>query len=226
MKWLFGKSPLMVEASSALPGRAQRMRVPDAHYVNGHPLRGPWPTGIMLAQFGMGCFWGAERAFWEQDGVYSTAVGYAGGYTPNATYQETCSGDTGHAEMVLVAYDPSVIDFEQLLKIFWESHDPTQGMRQGNDVGSQYRSAIYCYTGAQRAQADASRERFQSALAAKGYGEITTEMRGGRANDDTPEFFYAEEYHQQYLAKNPDGYCGLAGTGASCPMPTGAVVTP
>jgi peptide-methionine (S)-S-oxide reductase len=221
MKWLFGKSSAMVTASSALPGRTQSMRVPATHYVNGRPIKAPWPEGIALVQFGMGCFWGAEREFWEQDGVFSTAVGYAGGYTPNATYQEACSGETGHAEMVLVAYDPTRVSFEQLLKIFWESHDPTQGMRQGNDVGTQYRSAIYCYTSEQRAAVDASKARFQDALSAKGFGAITTEIRGGKPGDDTPEFFYAEEYHQQYLAKNPGGYCGLAGTGASCPLPTG-----
>jgi peptide-methionine (S)-S-oxide reductase len=221
MNWFFGKSPTMVSASSALPGRTQAMRVPTKHYVNGNAIVAPWPEGIAHAQFAMGCFWGAEREFWEQDGVYSTAVGYAGGFTPNPTYQETCTGQTGHTEVVLVAYDPSRIGYEQLLKVFWEAHDPTQGMRQGNDVGSQYRSAIYCYTPEQRAAADASRERFQQALAAKGYGAITTEVRGGLSNDATPDFFYAEEYHQQYLAKNPDGYCGLAGTGASCPLPTG-----
>jgi peptide-methionine (S)-S-oxide reductase len=221
MNWFFGKSPTMVSASSALPGRTQAMRVPTKHYVNGNAIVAPWPEGIALAQFAMGCFWGAEREFWEQDGVYSTAVGYAGGFTPNPTYQETCTGQTGHTEVVLVAYDPSRIGYEQLLKVFWEAHDPTQGMRQGNDIGSQYRSAIYCYTPEQRAAADASRERFQQALAAKGYGAITTEVRGGLSNDATPDFFYAEEYHQQYLAKNPDGYCGLAGTGASCPLPTG-----
>jgi peptide-methionine (S)-S-oxide reductase len=221
MNWFFGKSPTMVSASSALPGRTQAMRVPTKHYVNGNVIVAPWPEGIAHAQFAMGCFWGAEREFWEQDGVYSTAVGYAGGFTPNPTYQETCTGQTGHTEVVLVAYDPSRIGYEQLLKVFWEAHDPTQGMRQGNDVGSQYRSAIYCYTPEQRAAADASRERFQQALAAKGYGAITTEVRGGLSNDATPDFFYAEEYHQQYLAKNPDGYCGLAGTGASCPLPTG-----
>jgi peptide-methionine (S)-S-oxide reductase len=221
MKWLFGKSPSMVSASSALPGREQAMRVSATHAVNGHRIAAPWPEGIAIAQFAMGCFWGAEREFWEQAGVYSTAVGYAGGFTPNPTYQETCTGQTGHTEVVLVAYDPQKISFEQLLKLFWEAHDPTQGMRQGNDVGSQYRSALYCTTAEQRAAADASRERFQQALAAKGYGEITTEIRGGLSNDPTPTFFYAEEYHQQYLAKNPDGYCGLAGTGASCPLPTG-----
>jgi peptide-methionine (S)-S-oxide reductase len=224
MNWLFGKPQSMVAKSAALPERAESMPVPSRHYVNGNPIKAPWPEGIEVAQFAMGCFWGAEREFWEQPGVYSTAVGYAGGYTPNPTYRETCTGQTGHTEVVLVAYDPAKISYEQLLKVFWEAHDPTQGMRQGNDVGSQYRSAIYCYSAEQRAAVDASRERFQQALTAKGYGEITTEIRGGLPNDPTPEFFYAEEYHQQYLAKNPDGYCGLAGTGASCPLPTGATV--
>jgi peptide-methionine (S)-S-oxide reductase len=222
MKWLFGKSPSMVSASNALPGRAQAMRVPPTHFVNGHTIVPPWPPRIALAQFAMGCFWGAEREFWEQTGVYSTAVGYAGGFTPNPTYQETCTGQTGHTEVVLVAYDPNALAYEQLLKVFWEAHDPTQGNRQGNDVGTQYRSAIYCYTAEQRAAVDASRQRFQQALTARGYGEITTEILGGRDDEPTPEFFYAEEYHQQYLAKNPGGYCGLAGTGASCPLPTGA----
>jgi peptide-methionine (S)-S-oxide reductase len=221
MNWLFGKSPTMVSAASALPGRADAMPVPSRHVVNGNPIKAPWPDGIALAQFAMGCFWGAEREFWEQDGVYSTAVGYAGGYTPNPTYRETCTGQTGHTEIVLVAYDPSKISYETLLKVFWEAHDPTQLNRQGNDVGTQYRSALYCYTPEQRAAADASRERFQAALRAKGFGDITTEIRGGSPGEATPEFFYAEEYHQQYLAKNPDGYCGLAGTGASCPLPTG-----
>jgi peptide-methionine (S)-S-oxide reductase len=224
MKWPFGKSATMVSASSALPGRTQAMRVPNSHYVNGNPIIAPFPHGIELVQFGMGCFWGAEREFWEQDGVFTTAVGYAGGFTPNATYQEVCSGDTGHSEMVLVAYDPAKVTLDQLLKVFWEAHDPTQGMRQGNDVGSQYRSAIYAYSTDQRAVIDASRERFQAALTAKGYGAITSEIRGGKPGDETPEFFYAEEYHQQYLAKNPAGYCGLAGTGASCPLPTGVTV--
>jgi peptide-methionine (S)-S-oxide reductase len=222
MNWLFGKTPAMVSASSALPGRTEAMPVPARHYVNGHPIKAPWPQEISLAQFAMGCFWGAEREFWEQPGVYSTAVGYAGGHTPNPTYRETCSGQTGHTEIVLVAYDPAKISYEKLLKVFWEAHDPTQLNRQGNDVGTQYRSALYCYTPEQRQAADASRVRFQASLNAKGYGAITTEIRGGKPGEDTPPFFYAEEYHQQYLAKNPDGYCGLAGTGASCPLPTGA----
>ncbi len=218
---LFGKSSSLVSAASALPGRTMSMPVPDAHFVNGHPIKAPFPEGLQTAQFAMGCFWGAERAFWELPGVFSTAVGYAGGFTPNPTYQETCSGQTGHTEMVLVVYDPAAISYARLLKEFWEAHDPTQGMRQGNDVGSQYRSAIYCYTAEQRETAEATRAQFQSALTARGYGAITTEIRGGNADETTPDFFYAEAYHQQYLAKNPGGYCGLAGTGASCPLPTG-----
>jgi len=218
---LFGKSAAMVSPASALPGRTSAMPVPATHYDNGHRIVPPFPDGLQLAQFAMGCFWGAERAFWELSGVYSTAVGYAGGYTPNPTYQEVCSGATGHTEMVLVVFDPARISYGELLKTFWEAHDPTQGMRQGNDVGSQYRSAIYCYSAEQRAAADATREQFQAALAKRGYGAITTEIRGGQPGDETPIFYYAEEYHQQYLAKNPGGYCGLAGTGASCALPTG-----
>lgn len=221
---LFGKSSSLVSAASALPGRTMSMPVPDAHFVNGHPIKAPFPEGLQTAQFAMGCFWGAERAFWELPGVFSTAVGYAGGFTPNPTYQETCSGQTGHTEMVLVVYDPAAISYARLLKEFWEAHDPTQGMRQGNDLGSQYRSAIYCYTAEQRATAEATRAQFQSALTARGYGAITTEIRGGKADETTPDFFYAEAYHQQYLAKNPGGYCGLAGTGASCPLPTGGTL--
>ncbi|HNY45826.1 MAG TPA: peptide-methionine (S)-S-oxide reductase MsrA [Casimicrobium sp.] len=221
---LFGKSSSLVSAASALPGRTMSMPVPDAHFVNGHPIKAPFPEGLQTAQFAMGCFWGAERAFWELPGVFSTAVGYAGGFTPNPTYQETCSGQTGHTEMVLVVYDPAAISYARLLKEFWEAHDPTQGMRQGNDVGSQYRSAIYCYTAEQRETAEATRAQFQSALTARGYGAITTEIRGGKADETTPDFFYAEAYHQQYLAKNPGGYCGLAGTGASCPLPTGGTL--
>ena len=221
---LFGKSTAMVNAASALPGRNMTMPVPATHYENGHRIVPPFPDGMQLAQFAMGCFWGAERAFWELPGVYSTAVGYAGGYTPNPTYQEVCSGQTGHTEMVLVVYDPAQVSYGELLKTFWEAHDPTQGMRQGNDIGSQYRSAIYCYGAGQRAQADGTREQFQVALAKRGYGAITTEIRGGKSGDETPPFYYAEEYHQQYLAKNPGGYCGLAGTGASCALPTGVTV--
>ena len=222
---IFGKSTAMVTAADALPGRTLAMVVPRKHYASGNDIVAPFPQGMQLAQFAMGCFWGAEREFWEQPGVYSTAVGYAGGYTPNPTYHETCTGQTGHTEMVLVVYDPLKISYGQLLKVFWEAHDPTQGMRQGNDMGSQYRSAIYCYTPEQRAAADASRAQFQAALTSRGLGAITTEIRGGRPGEATPEFFYAEEYHQQYLAKNPDGYCGLAGTGAVCPLPTGAKVS-
>ena len=218
---LFGKSAAMVSPASALPGRTSAMPVPATHYDNGHRIVPPFPDGLQLAQFAMGCFWGAERAFWELSGVYSTAVGYAGGYTPNPTYREVCSGATGHTEMVLVVFDPARISYGELLKTFWEAHDPTQGMRQGNDVGSQYRSAIYCYSAEQRSAADATREQFQAALAKRGYGAITTEIRGGQPGDETPIFYYAEEYHQQYLAKNPGGYCGLAGTGASCALPTG-----
>ena len=188
------------------------MPVPAQHFVNFNPLTPPWPDGMETAVFGLGCFWGAERKFWEAKGVYSTAVGYAGGYTPNPTYEEVCSGRTGHAEVVLVVFDPEVISYESLLKIFWESHDPTQGMRQGNDVGTQYRSAIYTNTPEQRKAAEESRERYQEQLDKAGYGKITTEIA-----DEGP-FYYAESYHQQYLAKNPNGYCGIGGTGVSCPV--------
>ena len=220
----FGKSTSMVSKADALPGRAQPMVVPAGHFVNGHAIKAPFPEDMQLAQFAMGCFWGAERAFWEQAGVYSTAVGYAGGYTPNPTYNETCTGNTGHTEIVLVVFDPAKVSYGQLLKVFWEAHDPTQGNRQGNDTGSQYRSAIYCYTPEQRAAAELSKAQFQAALTARVLGAITTEILGGKPGEATPEFFYAEEYHQQYLAKNPGGYCGLAGTGAVCPLPTGAKV--
>jgi peptide-methionine (S)-S-oxide reductase len=179
--------------------------------VNGNPIKPPFPQGIELAYFGMGCFWGAERLFWPLHGVYATAVGYAGGFTPNATYEDVCTGRTGHTEIVLVAYDPSVISYERLLQVFWEGHDPTQGMRQGNDVGTQYRSAVYASDEAQLIAAEASRDRFQAELTAAGYGQITTEIA------PSPPFYYAEEYHQQYLAKNPNGYCGIGGTGVSCP---------
>ncbi len=199
-------------AEEALPGRSQEMAVPAKHFVNGHPLKGPFPAGLEQAIFGLGCFWGAERKFWQAPGVYTTAVGYAGGSTPNPTYQETCSGLTGHTEAVLVVYDPKVISYEQLLKLFWESHDPTQGMRQGNDAGTQYRSAIYTLTPEQKRAAEASKAAFQKKLTASGYGPITTEIA------DAGPFYYAEEYHQQYLAKNPGGYCGLGGTGVSCPI--------
>jgi peptide-methionine (S)-S-oxide reductase len=210
---LFTKKAAMVDPADALPGRTdQTMPIPEAHFVNGHPLVGPWPEGMQTAVFGLGCFWGAERKFWQTPGVYSTAVGYAGGYTPNPTYEETCSGRTGHTEAVLVVFDPAVVTYEQLLKVFWESHDPTQGMRQGNDIGSQYRSAIYFTDPSQQAIAEASRDAFQANLAAARFGAITTEL--ATAGD----FFYAEPYHQQYLGKNPNGYCGLGGTGVSCPI--------
>jgi peptide-methionine (S)-S-oxide reductase len=202
----------MPTPEDALPGRPERMRVPEKHYVLGTPLEPPFPAGLERAVFGMGCFWGAERIFWELDGVYTTAVGYAGGFTPNATYEEVCSGRTGHAEVVLVVFDPEKISYEELLKAFWEGHDPTQGMRQGNDVGTQYRSSIFTSSDAQREAALASRERYQERLQSEGYGDITTDVA------DEPEFYYAEDYHQQYLAKNPNGYCGIGGTGVSCPV--------
>lgn len=202
----FGKKLSLPTPDQALPGRAEKMPVPEKHFVNGHPLKPPFPAGMETAVFGLGCFWGAERKFWQQPGVYTTAVGYAAGVTPNPTYQEVCTGMTGHNEVVLVVYDPKVISYEQLLKVFWESHDPTQGMRQGNDVGTQYRSGIYVYTDEQRQQAEASKAAYQKALADSGYSEISTEIL------DAPEFYYAEAYHQQYLAKNPNGYCGLGGT--------------
>jgi peptide-methionine (S)-S-oxide reductase len=213
--WSLRRDKLMIPtAEQCLPGRAIKMPVPEKHYVNGHALEGPYPEGLELAQFGLGCFWGAERIFWQAPGVWTTAVGYSGGHTPNPTYEEVCSGRTGHTEAVLVVYDPKVTSYEALLKLFWESHDPSQGMRQGNDVGTQYRSAIYIYTPEQRRAAEASRDRFQKELSAAGYGEITTEIR------DAPPFYFAEDYHQQYLAKNPFGYCGLGGTGVSCPTGT------
>ena len=196
----------------ALPGRDTPMRVPNKHAVNGARLTPPFPAGLEQAVFGMGCFWGAERKFWQAPGVYSTAVGYAGGYTPNPTYKEVCSGMTGHTEAVLVVFDPKVTSYDAMLKVFWESHDPTQGMRQGNDVGTQYRSAIYTFSQEQRAAAEASRAMFQDQLTNADYGRITTEIA------DAPPFYYAEDYHQQYLHKNPGGYCGLGGTGVSCPV--------
>jgi peptide-methionine (S)-S-oxide reductase len=205
----------MPSAEEALPGRPSPLSVPAKHLVKNNPLEPPFPEGLETAVFGMGCFWGAERKFWEAEGVYTTAVGYAGGFTPNPTYEEVCSGRTGHAEVVLVVYDPAVVSYDQLLRIFWENHDPTQGMRQGNDVGTQYRSALYWYSDEQRAAAEASRAAYQDVLAAAGYGEITTELA------PAPAFYYAEPYHQQYLAKNPFGYCGLGGTGVSCPIGTG-----
>ena len=196
--------------SEALPGRSERMPVAPKHVVLGTPMEPPFP-GKQLAMFAMGCFWGAERKFWELEGVYTTAVGYAGGYTPNPTYREVCTGKTGHAEVVRVAFDPKLVSYDKLLKVFWENHDPTQGMRQGNDIGTQYRSAIYWYNEEQRKAAEASRDAYQPVLKAAGYGSITTELR------EAPEFYYAEDYHQQYLQKNPEGYCGLGGTGVSCP---------
>ena len=201
----------MPSPQEALPGRAMRMPLPDAHFVNGHRLEPPFPQGLERACFGMGCFWGAERKFWEASGVYSTAAGYAGGHTPNPTYEEVCGGLTGHTEVVLVVFDPAAVSYVELLRIFWENHDPTQGMRQGNDVGTQYRSAISCYGEAQLAAALDSSRAYQAVLTKAGYGAITTEIR------EAPEFYYAEDYHQQYLAKNPGGYCGLGGTGLSCP---------
>jgi peptide-methionine (S)-S-oxide reductase len=209
---LFRDKTRMVDPADALPGRAEAIPVPDVHFVLGTPLRGPFPEQLEQAVFGLGCFWGAERVFWQAPGVYTTAVGYAGGTTPNPTYEEVCSGRTGHTEAVLVVFDPKAITYETVLRLFWENHDPTQGMRQGNDVGTQYRSAIYFASDAQRQAAEASREMFQQELRAAGYGDITTEIEQAGA------FFYAEDYHQQYLAKNPNGYCGLGGTGVSCPI--------
>ncbi len=206
------KKHALPDAGSALPGRSEAMPVPAAHFVNGHPLQGPFPAPLQQAVFGMGCFWGVERLFWQLPGVYTTAAGYAGGHTPNPAYQEVCSGGTGHTEVVLVVFDPAQISYAELLQRFWEGHDPTQGMRQGNDRGTQYRSAIYTYGDEQQAQALASRDDFQRALEQSGYGAITTEI------SPAPPFYYAEEYHQQYLAKNPGGYCGLGGTGVSCPV--------
>ncbi len=201
----------MVDPARALPGRDEPMRVPEQHFVNFHPLRGPYPEGLETTIFALGCFWGAERIFWQIPGVYTTAVGYAGGITPNPTYEEACSGRTGHTEAVLVVFDPKVVSYDELLRAFWEGHNPTQGMRQGNDVGTQYRSAAYWTTEAQRDALAQSAEMFQERLRAAGFGDITTEM------GPAPEFYFAEDYHQQYLAKNPGGYCGLGGTGVSCP---------
>ncbi|MBI1732840.1 MAG: peptide-methionine (S)-S-oxide reductase MsrA [Gammaproteobacteria bacterium] len=207
---LFNKKLTMPGADEFLPGRSTEMPVPERHFVHGRPLQGPFPSGMEQVLFGLGCFWGAERKFWQQDGVFTTAVGYAGGRTPNPTYQEVCTGLTGHNEVVLVVYDPQRVSFAQLLKIFWEAHDPTQGMRQGNDVGTQYRSGIYVHSDPQRTAALASRDAYNTMLQQAGHGAITTEIL------DAPAFYYAEEYHQQYLAKNPGGYCGLGGTGVSC----------
>ena len=210
---IFSKKPLTIPSKAdALPGRAERMPIPELHFVNRHRIVAPFPEGLERAIFGMGCFWGAEKKFWPLGGVYSTAVGYAGGPTPNPTYREVCTGMTGHNEVVLVVFDPKVVSYDDLLKVFWENHDPTQGMRQGNDVGTQYRSGIYVENADQQRAAEASRAAFQRQLTAAGYGQITTEIL------PAPEFFYAEDYHQQYLAKNPDGYCGLGGTGVSCPI--------
>jgi peptide-methionine (S)-S-oxide reductase len=208
----FDKKIAMPKKDDALPGRADKMPLPARHAVLGTPLEGPFPQGTELAVFGMGCFWGAERKFWKIPGVISTAVGYAGGFTPNPTYREVCSGGTGHTEVVRVAFDPTKVGYDDLLKVFWENHDPTQAMRQGNDTGTQYRSAIYAYGDGQRRAALSSKEAFQGALEARGYGAITTEII------DAPPFYFAEDYHQQYLEKNPDGYCGLGGTGVSCPV--------
>ncbi len=210
--WSPFKPKTLPTAADALPGRQQRMRVADRHFVTGAPLVGPFPAGLEAAVFGLGCFWGAERKFWQTPGVFSTAVGYAGGSTPNPTYEEVCSGRTGHAEVVRVVYDPVKVCFRSLLKLFWESHDPTQGMRQGNDVGTQYRSVVFCSTDAQRADAEASHAEYQERLMQAGYGRITTEIAA------MPAFYFAEDYHQQYLAKNPGGYCGLGGTGVACPI--------
>jgi peptide-methionine (S)-S-oxide reductase len=216
---MFSKKPLSIPTKGeALPGRAERMPVPDAHFVNKNRLSEPFPDGLERAVFGMGCFWGAEKKFWQLRGVYSTAVGYAGGPTPNPTYREVCTGMTGHNEVVLVVFDPKVTSYDDLLKVFWENHDPTQGMRQGNDVGTQYRSGIYYFGDEQKRAAESSRDVFQKRLTAAGFGAITTEIL------PSPEFYYAEDYHQQYLAKNPDGYCGLGGTGVSCPVGVSATV--
>jgi peptide-methionine (S)-S-oxide reductase len=211
---MFGspKKLRMPRPEEALPGRSTAMRIGDTHFVNGRRITPPFPDGMQRAMFGMGCFWGAERKLWQTPGVYSTAVGYAGGLTPNPTYEEVCSGQTGHNEVVLVIYDPTQVSYERLLSVFWESHDPTQGMRQGNDSGTQYRSGIYAFDAAQRAAAEATREAYGKRLAAAGHGAITTEIV------DAPPFYYAEDYHQQYLGKNPHGYCGLGGTGVSCPI--------
>lgn len=211
--YFFRKKAEMPTRETALPGRSAPIATAARHFVNGNPLKGPYPEGSAMAMFGLGCFWGAERKFWQLgEGVHVTAVGYAAGFTPNPTYEEVCSGQTGHNEVVLVVFDPARLAFRNLLQTFWESHDPTQGMRQGNDAGTQYRSGIYVYDEAQRAEALASRDAYASAIAARGYGPITTEII------DAPEFYFAEDYHQQYLAKNPNGYCGLGGTGVQCAL--------
>jgi peptide-methionine (S)-S-oxide reductase len=215
--FLFNKAKTqLVAAEDALRGRDEQIRVPERHAVLGNPLTPPWPEGFQQIVVGMGCFWGAERVFWQADGVWTTAVGYAGGFTPNPTYEEVCSARTGHTEAVLVVFDPSKTSYEEMLKLFWENHDPTQGMRQGNDVGTQYRSAIYYGSETEREAAERSRDMFADNLSAAGYGEISTEIA------PLSEFYYAEDYHQQYLAKNPNGYCGLGGTGVSCPIGLGA----
>jgi len=209
---LFKRSSQLVDESTALPGRAEVMPVPARHFVLGTPLVPPFPDAMQMAMFAMGCFWGAERKFWQEPGVYTTAVGYAAGFTPNPTYSEVCSGSTGHTESVFVVFDPALATYERMLQVFWENHDPTQGMRQGNDIGTQYRSGLYWYTDAQEAAALASRDQYAQRLKQAGHGEITTELRAA------PQFFYAEDYHQQYLAKNPGGYCGIGGTGVRCPI--------
>ena len=209
--WFTSKQKTMPAPQEALPGRSHSMRLSERHAIGGRPLTPPYPEGLETATFGLGCFWGAERKFWSLPGVWTTAVGYAGGYTPNPTYEEVCSGRTGHTEAVLVVFDPMQVSYRQLLKVFWESHDPTQGMRQGNDVGTQYRSAVYVHSTEQRRLAEAARNAFQKELTRSGYGPITTEIA------DAGPFYFAEEYHQQYLAKNPAGYCGLGGTGVACP---------
>ena len=215
---LFKDKTAMITPDRALPGREREMPVPERHFVLGTPLRPPFPEGFQTAVVGLGCFWGAERVFWQAPGVYTTAVGYAGGHTPNPTYEEVCSGSTGHTEAVLVVFDPALTSYEEILRLFWENHNPTQGMRQGNDVGTQYRSAIYFGDPAQQAAAERTRDAYAASLAAAGHGEITTEIA------PAGPFYYAEEYHQQYLAKNPNGYCGLGGTGVSCPV--GVAATP
>jgi peptide-methionine (S)-S-oxide reductase len=212
---MFGKTMSIPSPAEALPGRSDPMPVPERHFVNGNRIVPPFPEGMGVADFGLGCFWGAEKAFWKVPGVYATAVGYQGGSTPNPTYHEVCTGRTGHAEVVRVVYDPATVSYEDLLRVFWESHDPTQGMRQGNDAGTQYRSAVYTHSEAQRRAAEATRDAYAKELRERGGGEITTEIR------DAPPFYYAEDYHQQYLAKNPDGYCGLGGTGVACQVGTG-----
>jgi peptide-methionine (S)-S-oxide reductase len=216
MAFFTGYKTAMPRPEEALKGREAEMPVADRHAVNGTPLKGPFRVGLEQAMFGLGCFWGAERKFWQAPGVYTTAVGYAGGYTKNPTYEEVCSGRTGHNEVVLVVFDPTIVRYDQLLRVFWEAHDPTQGMRQGNDTGTQYRSGIYTFGDAQAQAAEASRVVYQERLTAAGHGAITTEIL------PSPTFYYAEDYHQQYLAKNPRGYCGIGGTGVSCPIGTGA----